>query len=196
MVDVFKSKHERDILLGRCRALEAESYKVSDGRESDRLFDASRNQSRIFETITNLDPVGLSNMQELLINIASTLLVSMVQRWWDHYSNVDGINCEHAQTIRSAHHGYGMMERLHNKNMFYIGPQIPYVIPYLLDMDSMIAVITEHAFPCGDTFYTTVYFTENPPPRYKLRDPWDRRPMVITKNTTLGMILECTGTST
>ena len=41
MVDVFKSKHERDILLGRCRALEAESYKVSDGRESDRLFDAS-----------------------------------------------------------------------------------------------------------------------------------------------------------
>ena len=69
-----------------------------------------------------------------------------------------------------------MMERLHNKKMFYIGPQIPYVIPYLLDMDSMIAVITEHAFPCGDTFYTTVYFTENPPPRYKLCDPWDRRP--------------------
>ena len=41
--------------------------------------------------------------------------------WWDDYSNVDGINCEHAQTIHSAHHGYGMMERLNNRNMFASG---------------------------------------------------------------------------
>ena len=59
----------------------------------------------------------------------------------------------------------------------------------------VLRCITEHAFPCGDTFYTMVYFTENPPPRYKLCDP-SQCPDGYYQEYNVGYDSECTGTST
>ena len=88
--------------------------------------------------------------------------------WWDDNLNPNVNNCEHARVIRSAHHGYGMMEPRYQKEHIQIGPYIPYVIPYLRDLVPMTAVASRHQYPCGDPLYAMVYFSEKAPMPFRL----------------------------
>jgi len=94
--------------------------------------------------------------------------------WWVTGTNTVRSNCSHAKLIRSAHLGTAMMEPRYEKESIRLGPQAPYVIPYLLDMTSMVAVVSEHPFPAGDTLFAMVYFSKETPSTFDLGAPWDQ----------------------
>lgn len=66
----------------------------------------------------------------------------------------------------------------------HIGPPVPYVIPRVLELDTMVAVIGELAMDCGYTAYPIAYFCEKRPPPEDLTCDWPRT--IYNYHTSLG----------
>ncbi len=56
----------------------------------------------------------------------------------------------------------------------YPGPEVPFVIPLVLEMPSMVAVISSIAMGNGYTAHPISYFSTEPPPTNALAHPWTR----------------------
>jgi hypothetical protein len=66
----------------------------------------------------------------------------------------------------------------------YAGPEVPYVIPRILSMESMVAVIGELPMTPGFTAYPIVYFAERRPPVQELAADWPAK--IHSYTTALG----------
>jgi hypothetical protein len=60
------------------------------------------------------------------------------------------------------------------------GPEVPYVIPALLEMPGMLAVISQVQMDKGYIAYPIAYFAETPPPPEQLVPGWGRTMHVYT----------------
>lgn len=56
----------------------------------------------------------------------------------------------------------------------FIGPEVPYVIPRILAMPTMLAVVSRLTLACGYQAYPIAYFSTVKPPRGSLAIPWRR----------------------
>jgi hypothetical protein len=59
------------------------------------------------------------------------------------------------------------------------GPGVPYVIPRILSMPTMVAVVSSLPMHCGYTAYPVAYFSEEPPPPGSLTQSWARTEYVF-----------------
>ncbi len=57
----------------------------------------------------------------------------------------------------------------------YPGPEVPYVIPKVLELPGMVAVISSIPMTNGYTAYPISYFSQDQPPTSALANPWTKR---------------------
>lgn len=62
------------------------------------------------------------------------------------------------------------------------GPDVPYVIPRILEMPSMIAVISSIEMHCGYTAYPIAYYSQIPPVAGSLTQSWARKEYYFTQD--------------
>lgn len=55
------------------------------------------------------------------------------------------------------------------------GPDVPFVIPRILEFPTMQAVVSSVAMHCGYTAYPVAYFAKTPPPARSLSQSWARK---------------------
>ena len=60
------------------------------------------------------------------------------------------------------------------------GPEVPYVIPRLLEIETMRSVCFSLKMTTGDTAYPIAYFAESLPPSSELHQPWTKRGYQVT----------------
>jgi len=60
------------------------------------------------------------------------------------------------------------------------GPDVPYVIPRILEMDTMTAVISSIEMNCGYTAYPIAYYSKIPPLAGSLTQSWARKEYYFT----------------
>lgn len=81
--------------------------------------------------------------------------------------------CPHFCVLRGAVHYQGRSPQAGDFEV-HPGPEVPYVIPRLLEMDGMIAVIAQLEMENGFLAYTITYFAERRPPPQDLTAGWAR----------------------
>jgi len=79
--------------------------------------------------------------------------------------------CEHFRVLTGA---LNLNERppLGGEAESHPGPEVPYVIPVVLDMPTMLVVISSLAMVNGYTAYPISYFSQDKPPTPALANPW------------------------
>ncbi|WP_415407916.1 hypothetical protein ACLHDG_05125 [Sulfurovum sp. CS9] len=60
------------------------------------------------------------------------------------------------------------------------GPDVPYIIPRILEMPTMVAVISSIEMDCGYTAYPIAYYSEIPPVAGSLTQSWARKEYYFT----------------
>lgn len=79
--------------------------------------------------------------------------------------------CPHFCVLRGAMNWRGLRPR-GGTFPAHVGPEVPYVIPRLLEMKTMLAVIGTLQMETGYTVYTIAYFAERRPPDETLVANW------------------------
>ncbi len=94
--------------------------------------------------------------------------------WWSNVKNGGIQNCAHAKLIRSAYRGVELMELKHDESSdFRLGPEVPYVIARILEMDSMVCVVSRTKISDNDDLFAMVYFSALEVERLDLTMSWD-----------------------
>jgi len=92
--------------------------------------------------------------------------------WWRRgFPRPDPPACQHFCVLRGAVHFRGF-RRVAGSFEVTTGPEVPYVIPRILSMPSMLAVIGEVPMETGYLAYTIGYFAETRPPVQDLTCDW------------------------
>lgn len=68
----------------------------------------------------------------------------------------------------------------------HAGPEVPYVIPRILNMPGVFAVISQLPMECGYTAYPIAYFAEKRPPVQRLTGDWPRTNFTYVSQLGLG----------
>ena len=96
--------------------------------------------------------------------------------WWSDVKNGDVQNCAHAKLIRSAYRGVDLMElKRDERSSFRLGPEVPYVIARILEMDSMVCVVSRTKISDNDDLFAMVYFSALEVERLDLTMSWDAK---------------------
>jgi hypothetical protein len=87
--------------------------------------------------------------------------------------------CEHFRLLLGAVNFNGLKPEA---TLFesHPGPNKPFVIPRILQMPSMLAVISEIPMDCGYTAYPIAYFSKETPAKGSLTQAWARKEYVFT----------------
>jgi len=93
--------------------------------------------------------------------------------------------CTHFCVLRGAVHFQGKKPR---GGAFEVhpGPEVPYVIPRLLEMEGMIAVISQTEMLAGYRVFLIAYFARRRPPVQELTADWPRK--IFTYTTDFGEV--------
>lgn len=160
---------ERQRLLARYNALRVkEKYDEADAPRAE----ASKLSDEYFERLPRLilsccpyddkpllrtfDPFGLDGL------------------WWEPSASPDEPPaCTHFCVLLGAVHYNGLPPRAGGDEV-WPGPEVPYVLPRLLEMPGMIAVISQVPMEPGYTAYPIAYFAEKRPPVVDLTAGWAR----------------------
>ena len=95
--------------------------------------------------------------------------------WWRaDFPRPDPAPCRHFCVLRGAVHFRGL-RRVAGGFEVSTGPEVPYVIPRILSMPTMLAVIGEVPMETGYVAYTIGYFAETRPPAQDLTVDWPGR---------------------
>ncbi len=104
--------------------------------------------------------------------------------WWRKGASPDELpSCPHFCVLRGAVNYNGLPVQAGNMEI-RPGPEVPYVLPRLLDMEGMIAVVSSISMDCGYTAYPIAYFADKRPPVDSLTAEW--RNTIYTYKTQLG----------
>jgi hypothetical protein len=170
------SKSERDELLRRhAAALEEYEELMEDDRDddADRLMDLAEKLADEYDArlprltmsccpfdgrplVRTFDPYGLDGL------------------WWDPSATPKELpSCTHFCVMVGAVHYQGLPPRGGTAEV-HPGPEVPYVIPRLLELPDMIAVISQVRMDPGYLAYPIAYFAEKRPAVEDLTAGWAR----------------------
>lgn len=96
--------------------------------------------------------------------------------WWQESQLIDFAEppaCQHFRVLTGAVNLQGLPV-IGGAREAHVGPEVPYVIPAVLDEPTMHAVIAELPMRPGYRAYPIAYFSEAPPSRLMLAHPWTR----------------------
>lgn len=79
--------------------------------------------------------------------------------------------CEHFRVLRGAV-GPGEVPPVGGEYEAHLGPDVPYVIPAVLELPTMVAVISSFLMENGATAFPIAYFSTESPPPGSLAAPW------------------------
>jgi hypothetical protein len=80
--------------------------------------------------------------------------------WWDSKHSGKEVACEHYRVIRIATNLHGHRANTWNGFDVNFGPEVPYVIPRLLELPNMVCTVSAIQLKCGYTLYPLVYFSK------------------------------------
>jgi hypothetical protein len=94
--------------------------------------------------------------------------------WWSDAPNwPEPPACPHFVLLRGAV-GFNARPAKAGPNRVFTGPEAPYVIPRLLELDGMLMVIGSLEMQPGHTAYPLTYFAPKRPPASELTSVWAR----------------------
>ncbi|HEV2701295.1 MAG TPA: hypothetical protein VGV09_06680 [Steroidobacteraceae bacterium] len=178
---------ERTLILGRYRAAQ-DARLLADSGGNDEAADRATAELRRWKTayfdslprvamsccpfdgkplIRSFDPFGYDGL------------------WWDRGAAPEELApCTHFCLVRGAVNNHGIKPIGGNFEV-RPGPEVPYVIPRILQMPGMQAVIGELPMASGLTAYPVAYFAARRPPVQTLTADWPRK--LFTFTTDLGV---------
>ncbi len=98
--------------------------------------------------------------------------------WWaEHHRGVPPgpQSCPHLRVITGAVSLQGKPPRGVSFSYSYPGPEVPYVVPAMLELPGMVAVVRSMPMANGYRAYPITYYSPEPPPRALLVPWWGRR---------------------
>jgi len=94
--------------------------------------------------------------------------------WWKPDQNPQELPaCPHICVVRGAVHFRGLPPRGGHFQALP-GPEVPHIIPRLLEYPGMVAVVSQLEMECGYAAYPIAYFAERRPPVAELTADWPR----------------------
>jgi len=97
--------------------------------------------------------------------------------WWQEKELVSYEDPEHGDCFAVLTGAMSLNSKQPKGGLRYpahVGPDVPYVIPRILEMPTMVAVISSVRMACGYTAYPIAYFTEKKPLPGTLTQTWRR----------------------
>ena len=175
----FKTKAERDAHLKKYRDAEKVAMDLWDADAPEEEVDDADDRAK------ELKQDYIPRLPVLPMSICPICGETFIHRidpfgfdgpWWESCNN-DGIsNCSHAKLIRSAYRGVDLMELKHDENSgFRLGPEVPYVIARILEMDSMVCVVSRTKISDNDDLFAMVYFSALEVEWLDLTMSWDNK---------------------
>lgn len=175
------TRSERDRLLAKFRAEDAwvEEALMETPEPPEEDVDASEARQVVIkhEYFARLPQVTLSRCP-----ICATALVfpfdawGLEGFWWQERLSIKlgpSKACEHFRLLLGAVHLNGLPPK-GGQAPSHIGPEVPYVVPRILGMSTMVAVVSSVPMENGYTAYPIAYFSQNAPPIGSLGAPWTR----------------------
>jgi hypothetical protein len=182
----FSKEHRDNILLGYSqasanynKALEDEDYELAE-RHFARV---SALQSEYFRLLPSIVMSCCPfDAQPLIRSFDAYGLDGL---WWrPDASTRETPTCPHFCVVRGAVNYAGKRPRAGDFEV-HPGPEVPYVIPRLLNYPDMIAVVSQIEMKNGYTAYPVTYFAARRPPPQELTAGWART--LHTYTTQLGI---------
>ncbi len=100
--------------------------------------------------------------------------------WWQPDAQPSELpTCTHFCVLRGAVNYHNVKPRAGGFEV-HTGPEVPYVIPRILDKPGMIAVIASLEMKPGYVVYTIAYFAKRRPPVQELTAHWPRKMFTYT----------------
>jgi hypothetical protein len=100
--------------------------------------------------------------------------------WWRSDATPEEMpSCPHFCVMRGAVNINGQKSR-GGDFQSYLGPEVPYVIPEILNKDGVVAVISQVEMTPGHLAYAIAYFAQRRPPVQELAANWPRPVFLYT----------------
>jgi hypothetical protein len=175
------SKDARDLLLGSVRELRA---KIRAGAK-ERPKMSYEVRSQLSKKIGELLDQYFARLPRFAFGrcpVCNSLLDQVFDPWgldgfwWQEDLNgrcPEPSACEHFRVLTGALNLNGQPPR-GGEVESYPGPEVPYVIPKVLELPSMVAVISSLPMNNGYTAYPISYFSREKPPSTALANPWTK----------------------
>ena len=94
--------------------------------------------------------------------------------WWQEREMggaKDPVGCDHFRVLRGAV-APGASQPQGGRQEAHIGPDVPYVIPAVLELPTMVAVVSSFGMENGATAFPIAYYSTEPPLSGSLAAPW------------------------
>jgi hypothetical protein len=176
MLPLF-DKTQRDDLLRRMEKADTD-YRAAMERDDDAAADALSDES------DRLEALYFANLPNVVMGVCPFCAKPLYRGfdphgldgpWW--VNSAEPRNppaCPHFCLLRGAVNYQGRPV-LGGKFEVHAGPEVPYVIPRILNMKGMIAVIGEVLMTVGYKVYPIAYFAPRRPPAQNLTADWPRK---------------------
>ncbi|MHC5109669.1 MAG: hypothetical protein ACYTHJ_07300 [Planctomycetota bacterium] len=155
MVKYRAAGDQRDVSAARAAFAEAEA---AEKRYYDRIHRVPMSTCPFCDRALyrTFDPFGLDGL------------------WWGKSAEpTEPPPCPHFCLLRGAVNFSGKTPTSGNHEV-RPGPEIPYVIPRILELESMVMVVSEISMACGYRAFPLAYFAEHRPPARELTADWAR----------------------
>jgi hypothetical protein len=158
----FQSKSERDESLNSIHDVKNQ-YEVLKGLDSEK-----KKRLELIDQIDNLTDDYFARLPIRLFSICPFVNEPLKLpidpfgyegHWWSSSRRVKNV-CPSYSVIRQAVHLNGNRSELAENKTVILGPEVPYIIPRLLEFPTMVCVINKMQLECGYTFFSITYFSE------------------------------------
>ena len=192
------TRRERDALLQKYRqAYDAYNRAMDDAEDDDDSDDDDSDAERLAEryrvAFTEARDEYFARLPRIVMSVCPFCDKPLVRSfdpygldglWWDEDAVARELpTCPHFCVIRGALN-FGASKPLAGNFQVRPGPEVPYVIPRLLDFPGMLAVVSQVRMENGYVVYPIAYFAERRPVPEELAANWPRK--IYTYTTQLG----------
>jgi hypothetical protein len=175
------TKQERDELIARHESRRAEYVAARTSRALS--YQEAEQLKKAFEDVSRIYYDGLPRVTLSRCPFCDQLFRHSFDPWgpdgfwWQEGSaghTWEPEPCPHFGVLQGALHLNANPPRGLERVAAYIGPEVPFVIPRVLEQSPVVAVVSELPMLNGYTAYPIVYFTRQPLPPGSFTQSWTR----------------------